>query len=145
MSNIVNIERLRDQCNSCIPERPPVTDIFGPEMTWEIMSHLEASGSDANKEVFINDPEIEELPRPYGASWGHDPLPAVALNGRWDVVRANAGAERLFSDLLTLLGRTDDLFAGLNHPRMRVVSHHIEVFHRSEIATLRRGGCLRRA
>jgi hypothetical protein len=30
----------------------------------------------------------------------HDPLPAVLLNRRWDVRRANQGAERLFAHLL---------------------------------------------
>ena len=49
----------------------------------------------------LDDPAVERVAAAVGRILaGHDPLPAVAMDRHWDVVRANSGAARLFSDLL---------------------------------------------
>ena len=50
----------------------------------------------------LDDPAVERLATAVGRILaGHDPLPAVVVDRHWDVVRANGGAERLFSELLS--------------------------------------------
>ena len=49
----------------------------------------------------LDDPAVERVAAAVGQILdGHDPQPAVVMDRRWDVVRTNAGAARLFGALL---------------------------------------------
>jgi transcriptional regulator with XRE-family HTH domain len=49
----------------------------------------------------LDDPALERIDRAVERLLhAHDPLPSIAMNRQWDVVRTNAGADRLFGALL---------------------------------------------
>lgn len=50
----------------------------------------------------LDDPQLERVTSAVGRILdAHDPLPAVAMNRRWDVLRTNRGASALFARLLS--------------------------------------------